>query len=119
MKAFSPVWPPFPGTKIKLLFSTSLKTLPLRCDLAPVYREAELLASQVHVLCRSRWFQIWALERRLPWNILVSGQGAGGCFGWSMEKGDTEPPAAKMKMKADKNKIPLSKSEDLIGFIIQ
>ena len=36
-----------------------------------------------------------------------------------MEKGDTEPPAAKMKMKADKNKIPLSKSEDLIGFIIQ
>ena len=36
-----------------------------------------------------------------------------------MEKGDTEPPAAKMKMKADKNKIPPSKSEDLIGFIIQ
>ena len=36
-----------------------------------------------------------------------------------MEKGDTEPPAAKMKMKVDKNKIPLTTSEDLIGFIIQ
>ena len=36
-----------------------------------------------------------------------------------MEKGDTEPPATKMKMKVDKNKIPLTTSEDLIGFIIQ
>ena len=88
--------------------------------ISPVYREAELLASQVHVLCRSRWFQIWALERRLPWSILASGCGAGGCFVWSMEKkGDIEPPAAKMKTTADKNKTPLSKYEDLIGFIIQ
>ena len=35
------------------------------------------------------------------------------------EDGDIEPPAAKMKMTADKNKTPLSKYEDLIGFIIQ
>ena len=49
----------------------------------------------------------------------MSGCGSGGCFAWSMEKGDTEPPATKMKMKVDKNKIPLTTSEDLIGFIIQ
>ena len=35
------------------------------------------------------------------------------------KKGDIEPPAAKMKTTADKNKTPLSKYEDLTGFIIQ
>ena len=37
--------PPLPAKAIKLSFSISPKMLSLRFDLAPVYREAELLAS--------------------------------------------------------------------------
>ena len=44
-EGISPLWPPFLGKAIKLSFSTSPKTLSLRFDLAPVYREAELTES--------------------------------------------------------------------------
>ena len=37
-----------PGKVIKLFFSTSFKTL--RFDLAPVYREAELLVSRGRII---------------------------------------------------------------------
>ena len=43
-ECISPLWPPSPDKVIKLSFSTSPKTLPLRFDLAPVYREVELSA---------------------------------------------------------------------------
>ena len=41
------MWAPLLGKAIKLLFSISPKTLSPRFNLAPVYKEAELLASLV------------------------------------------------------------------------
>ena len=43
--AMSPLWPSLTGKALKLFFSTSPRTLSLRFNLTPVYREAELWAS--------------------------------------------------------------------------
>ena len=45
-EGISPLCPPLPGKAVKLSFSTSPKTLSLRFDLAPVYREVELSPSE-------------------------------------------------------------------------
>ena len=44
-EGISPLCPPLPSRAVKLSFSTSPKTLSLKFVLAPVNREAELLAS--------------------------------------------------------------------------
>ena len=50
--------PPLPGEVVKLPCSTSPATLSLRCDSAPVQREAELSASLVHWTSCVLWVRL-------------------------------------------------------------
>ena len=49
-EGISLLWPPLPGKAIKLSFSTSPKSLSPRFNLALVYREAELSASEINLI---------------------------------------------------------------------
>jgi len=61
-EGISPLCPPLPSRAVKLSFSTSPKTLSLKFVLAPVNREAELLAS---VFFKS----IWSIQIATSWDL--------------------------------------------------
>ena len=67
-EGISPLCPPLPDKAIKISFSTSSKALFPSFDSAPVYREAELSASQGHI------YTTWGILK-FAYKVLSSNQG--------------------------------------------